>query len=166
MSRVIPFPVAELVHDQLDAVAPPVPLHEAVSASRRRHRRLVAAAGLWALARGLPLPADHVALWAAAAEWGRGYGAVDGLTGPWSSSELNRLLRDTVSDWCAGAGCDVPADLPQSLWYLYGFLADTGRLHPGSDSLPELRAVLALAAQSGNRLRFPPPKTPPEPTAA
>jgi hypothetical protein len=33
--------------------------------------------------------------------------------------------------------------MARSLRLLYGFLSDSGRLHPGSDPLPELDAALA-----------------------
>lgn len=94
MPCVIPFPAPAPAPD--DVVA----LHDAVAGIRRRHRRLVAAAGRWALARGLSLPADHVALWAAAAE-----NAMD------------------VGDWCTAARCRPPADLAESWRHLGGFLA-------------------------------------------
>ena len=172
MSVVIPFPRAEPaggctapVPGRGGRVLPLVPLHHAVTAWRRRHRSLVVAAGRWALARGLPMPADHIALWAAAAEQAGCYGDVGGLTGPWFAAELDWFVGTTVGDWCTAAGCPVPPDLPESLWYLYGFLADAGRLHPASDPLTDLRAALALAAQ----LRYiaaPPSPTTPGPVAA
>jgi hypothetical protein len=65
-SRVIPFPVSP-VGDKCCAVSSSLPLHDAVAPWLRRHRDLIAAAGLWALARGVSLPADHVVLWAMAA---------------------------------------------------------------------------------------------------
>jgi hypothetical protein len=161
-SRVIPFPVSP-VGDKCCAVSSSLPLHDAVAPWLRRHRDLIAPAGLWALARGVSLPADHVALWAAAAdELGYG-GSVDGMTGPWRASALPDLLANAV-DWCALAGCSVPADLAASLWHLYGFLADTGRLHPTSDPLPELRAAIVVFG-TYDRVR-PSPTRPPEPTAA
>lgn len=160
-SRVIPFPVLGAVHDKCCAVSLPVSLHDAVASSRRRHRRLIAATGQWALARGLSLPADHVALWAATgAELGFG-AKVDGMTGPWRASALPDLMANAV-DWCALAGCPVPADLAESFWHLYGFLADTDRLHPASDPLPELRAAIVVFG-TFDRFR---PSPPPEPTAA
>jgi hypothetical protein len=131
VSCIIPFPAAEPVADESSFFPYLVPLHAAVAKSRRRHRSLVAAAGQWALARGLSLPADHVALWAAAAEQGSPHGDFDGVTGPWSQPELHCFLWSTLGRWCALAGCRVPGDLPESLCHLYGFLADTGRLHPG-----------------------------------
>jgi hypothetical protein len=153
--RVIPFPAVSSVFEF-------VSLHDAVAPSRRRHRRLVASAGQWALARGLSLPPDHVALWAAAAEHG-GRGDVDGVTGPWYATELQDLLSLTLPDWCAETGCLAPADLPQSLGHLYRFLADSGRLHAASDSADELNTVL-LTPTALNRLC--PRPTEPGPVAA
>ena len=160
-SRVIPFPALGAVHDKCCAVSLPFSLHDAVASWRRRHRRLIAATGQWALARGVPLPADHVALWAAAGdELGYG-GSVDGMTGPWRASALPDLMANAV-DWCALAGCSVPPDLTVSLWHLYGFLADTGLIHPASDPLPELRAAIVVFGPYDCFRRSPPP----EPTAA
>jgi hypothetical protein len=101
------------------------------------------------LARGLALPADHVALWAAAAEQSGRYGDVDGVTGPWLRPELHRFCWSTLSTWCTEAGCPRPADLPGSLWHLYGFLAESGRLHPASDPIRALRQVLVCAGGFG-----------------
>lgn len=122
--------------------ARPWPLHDAVAESRRRHRPLVTTAGQWAMARGLSVPADHVALWAAAASCGGAPGDADGVTGPWLAAALPTFVGSTVGAWCALAGCRPPADLPDSLRHLYAFLAGSGRLHPGSDPLPELDAAL------------------------
>jgi len=95
------------------------------------------------------LPADHVALWAAAAEDQGTYGDVDGVTGPWLRPGFHGFLWSTLRNWCTVAGCLWPADLPESLWRLYGFLADSGRLHPDSDPLPELRKVLVCSGGLG-----------------
>ncbi len=163
MSRVIPFPVLGAVHDKCCAVSLPVALHDAVASWRRQHRTLIAAAGQWALARGVSLPADHVALWAATGDE-LGYGGnIDGMAGPWRASALPDFLANVV-DWCALAGSPVPADLAESFWHFYGFLADTGRLHPASDSLIELRASIVVFG-AFDRFR-PRPSPPPEPTAA
>ncbi len=161
-TRVIPFPVSP-VGDKCCAVSSPLSLQDAVAPWRRRRRHLLAAAGRWALAHGVSLPADHVALWAAAGhELGYG-GSVDGMTGPWRASALPDLMAN-AADWCALAGCSVPAELAASLWHLYGFLADTGRLHPASDPLPELRAAIVVF-RTYDRVR-PSSSRPPEPTAA
>jgi hypothetical protein len=160
---VIPFPVLGAVHNKCCAVSLPVSLHDAVASSRRRHRTLIAAAGQWALARGVSLPADHVALWAATGDE-LGYADhVAGMAGPWRASALPDFLANVV-DWCALAGCSVPADLAESFWHLYGFLAETGRLHPASDSLVELRASIVVFGTFDRFRQVPPP--PPEPTAA
>ena len=176
MSCVIFFPAASgrrpgaeptaLAHP--NALEPPqwrrLPLHDAVAQSRRLHRGLVSAAGQWAMARGLSLPADHVALWAAAAGSSGLPGDVDGVTGPWLASGVQTFVWSTVWAWCARAGCLPPADLARSLRLLYGFLADSGRLHPGSDPLPELDAALG-SADPGLRDRLE-PTTSPGPAAA
>ena len=162
-SRVILFPVLGAVHDRCCAVSSPLSLHDAVAPWRRRHRNLIAAAGRWALAGGVSLPADHVALWAVAAGE-LGYDtSVDSTTGPWRASDLADLMANAI-DWCALAGCSVPAGLAASLWHLFGFLADTDRLHPASDPLPELRAAIVVFGTL-DRAR-PSPSPPPEPTAA
>jgi len=163
-SRVIPFPtLAAAVHDNCSAPSNPALLHDAVAFSRARHRRLIAAAGLWALARGVSLPADHVALWAATVDALDGVNGIDDMTGPWRASALPNLC-DKLAEWCAEAGCALPDGLRESLWHLYGFLAETGRLHPASGSLTELRAAVVVF---GTFDRFRPiPSSPPEPTAA
>jgi len=150
-SRVIPFPA---LADSRSVSFLPVSLHEAVASSRRRHRSLIVAAGQWALARGVSLPADHLALWAA---------AVDITTGPWRASALPHLLEQ-IAEWCATAGCPLPAGFAGSLWHLLGFLAETGRLHPASDALIELRASAVVFATFDRFRAIPSP--PPEPTAA
>jgi hypothetical protein len=162
VSRVIPFPALAAIPDECCSESFPISLHEAVAATRRSHRALIAAAGEWALARGLPLPADHVALWAAAAGYRGQPVDTDGVSGPWRASHLADFVTK-VAEWCAIADCPLPAGLPESLWHLYGFLADTGRLHPASDHLTELRAALVVFGRSD---RFLPLSPPPEPTAA
>ena len=163
MSRVIPFPALAAVPDDCCFDSCPVPLREALAAARRSHRRLIVAAGQWALTQGVSLPADHVALWAAAADYDGRFGDTDGLTGPWRASGLIDFLA-TIAGWCAMAGCPTPANLAESLWHLYGFLAATGRLHPGSDELVELRAALVVFGRSdGFR---PTPPLSPSPRAA
>jgi len=163
VSRVIPFPALATVHDECRPVSFPVSLHEAVGSSRRQYRSLIAAAGQWALARGVSLPADHVALWAATCDKFGCAGDADGMSGPWRASTLPGFLAN-IADWCVAAGCPLPANLAASLWHLYGYLASTGRLHPAGDSLAELRASLVVFG-TFDRLR-PVPSPPPEPTAA
>jgi hypothetical protein len=134
-----------------------------VAEARRRSRPLIAAAGRWALARGVPLPADHIALWAATTRAAGYAGDVDGITGPWRASDMSSLL-ERVTAWCTSAGCRPPAEIAASLWHLYGFLAASHRLHPDSDALHELRAAAVVFGDSD----YDPPVSfpPPEPTAA
>lgn len=163
MSHLVPLPASVLAGDDAFPGWSPVALHDAVSPARRRHRQLIAAAGRWALARGVSLPPDHVALWAATVEE-LGATVVPGdTTGPWRASHIARL-SDAIAAWCSLAGCFPPVDLVQSLWHLYGFLAETGRLHPNSDALDELRAAVVVFAgfTRFGRERL----TPPAPTAA
>jgi hypothetical protein len=160
---VIPFPALAVVPDEYCSVSFPIDLHTAVATSRRRHRALIAAAGEWALGRGVPLPADHVALWAATAEDSGCHGDVDATTGPWRASHMPDFLATTAA-WCTLAGCPTPPNLAESLWHLYGFLAATDRLDPSSDSLHELRAAVVVFAGSDRICPIAPPPT--EPTAA
>jgi hypothetical protein len=161
--HVIPFPTLAAVANDSLLPSSPVPLHDAVASSRRRHRSLIAAAGQWALGRGISLPADHVALWAEVADESGFPGSVDEITGPWHVSAMPDLLT-TIAAWCDVARCHPPADLAQSLWHLYGFLANTNRLHPASDALTELRAALVVFA-AYDRVR-PGSPLPPAPQAA
>ena len=104
---VIPFPALAAVDGECCSVSFPVSLHEAVASCRRRYRTLIAAAGEWAMARGVPLPADHVALWAAACDELGCAGDLDGMSGPWRASALPDFLA-SIADWCATAGCPLP----------------------------------------------------------
>jgi hypothetical protein len=164
VSRLIRFPAAPAIADDWGAGPFPVPLHEAVAPVRRRHRTLIVAAGQWALARGVALPADHVALWAATAEQLGCLDKVGRTASPWRASLIPKFV-ETLAAWCTIAGCSPPADLAESLWHLYGFLAATGRLNPDSDSLHELRAALVVFA-TFDRYRPIPVPPPPQPDAA
>jgi hypothetical protein len=164
VSRVIRFPlsVPAVAHECRPAFSS-VSLRDAVASSRRRHRALVAAAGEWALGQGVSLPADHIALWASTGDdLGWPYD-VDGMTGPWRASAVPDLMA-SVATWCVLAGCAVPANFTESLWHLYGFLASTGRLHPASDSLPELHAAVVVFSPFDRFGSAPSPL--PEPPAA
>ena len=161
MSHLIPLPATALPADE---PFHRLLLHHAVAPVRRRHRHLIISAGRWALARGVSLPADHVALWVAAAEQ-TGCAPTDAgtATARWRASEIPDLLA-TITVWCRRAGCPVPAEIPEVLWHLFGFLAETNRLHPSSDALDELRAAVVVFA-GFDRFR-PHPLAPPAPTAA
>lgn len=162
MSRLLPFPAPAAVPG-VGRATPPVTLTSAVAETRRRCRPLIAAAGRWALSRGVPLPADHIALWAATTRAAGYAGDVDGITGPWRASDMSSLLEKVVA-WCTLAGCPVPPEIAASLWHLYGFLAASDRLHPDSDALQELRAATVVFGDLD--CDRPVSHPPPEPTAA
>jgi hypothetical protein len=139
-------------------------LHTVVAAARRRHRALTAAAGEWALARGVLLPPDHVALCAATAEVLGWLVEADGIIVPGRAADVPDFVS-AIEAWCALNRCTAPATLTESLWHLYGFMADTGRLDdPACDRLTELRAAVVVF---GALTRFPPGCEPePGPAAA
>lgn len=121
-------------------VRPPVPLPEALAEHRSPHRKIIAAAAAWALERGTTLDLDEVALICVAdAERCRWHETPPGL---WVKGELLHLLRIDVFNWCSMARCRFPQGLPQTLRKFLDFLADTGRLDPASDPVPQLRKVL------------------------
>ena len=121
-------------------VPPPVPLREALIEHRSQHKKVIAAAAAWALERGTILDCVEVALICVAdAERQRWHDMPSGL---WVRRELVHLLRIDVPNWCSMARCRIPLGLPQTVWKFLDFLADTGRLDPSSDPVPELRKVL------------------------
>ena len=122
------------------SVPPPVPLRQALAEHRPDHRKVIAAAAQWALERGRALDCDEVALICVAdAERRRWQGTPPGQ---WFRRDLTHLLSIDIRNWCSMARCRVPLGLPQTVWKFIDFLADTGRLDPASDPVPELRKVL------------------------
>jgi hypothetical protein len=123
-----------------EPVSPPVPLRQALADHRPQYKKVIAAAAQWALERGLALDCDELALICVAdAERRRWQGTPPDQ---WFRPELNHLLSIDILNWCSIARCRAPLGLPQTLWKYLDFLADTGRLDPASDPLPELRKVL------------------------
>jgi hypothetical protein len=121
-------------------IQPPVPLRQALAPHREKYRDVIAAAARWALEHGTSMDCDEVALICVAdAERRRWQGTPPGQ---WFRPELNHLLSIDVRNWCSMARCRVPVGLPQTLWKYLDFLAETGRLDPASDPVPELRKVL------------------------
>lgn len=95
---------------------------------------------------------DHFALLCVAAD-----AAGDAELSPtrWSRTTSFDLLRFHVPNWCALAGCMWPVQLPEVMWEWFDFLDESGRLHPASDPLCELRKPLFCYAgldQRGVRL--------------
>ena len=102
-------------------------------------------------------------MWATTAELLGWLGEGDSATRLWRASAIPDFLS-SIEAWCALNHCTPPTTLTGSLWHLYGFLHDTGRLDPASDSLTELRAALVVF---GDFILFrPDADSPPDPTAA
>lgn len=121
-------------------VPPPVPLRQALVDHRSQHKKVIAAAARWALERGTTIDRDEVALICVAdAERRRWQG-----TPPdhWFRPDVTHLLSIDIPNWCSMARCLIPRGLPQTLWHFLEFLAETGRLAPASDPVPELRKTL------------------------
>jgi hypothetical protein len=124
----------------LGPVAPLVPLRQALAEQRRPHTEVIADAARWALARGKSMDRDEVALICIAdAEQRRWQGIPPGQ---WFRPGVTHLLTIDIPNWCSLARCSIPRGLPETLWKFFDFLAETGRLDPASDPVPELRKTL------------------------
>ena len=160
-ARLIPFPALAVVHDQGSAVSFPVSLHDAVAASPAGGTAPSSPPppnGPWPTACLCPPTTSPCGRRpstssAAPAVW-PGLGVPPPSPTSWPGSPSG-------APWPAFS---VPGRLAESLWHLYGFLTDTGRLHPASDALVELRAAVVVFGPL-DRLR-PVPSPPPQPTAA
>jgi hypothetical protein len=110
-----------------------VPLERAVGESRSRHRDLLAAAADWAVANSESVDLDVLALVCAAAEeWS------DEPLNQWTRTGVTHLLSVDTFNWCSTARGRGPAGIPGAVWSFLDFLAETGRLDPTSEPLPEL----------------------------
>ncbi|HEX6237564.1 MAG TPA: hypothetical protein VFZ68_10250 [Acidimicrobiales bacterium] len=115
-----------------------VPLATAVAPVRRRHDALLAAMDEWALARGSVVDLDVAALVLAAKQrWGR-----DEPLHRWTRTGVTHCLVSAVGNWCALSLTLRPEGIPETVWLLLDFLADTGRLDSASDPVGELRKPL------------------------
>ena len=123
-----------------EPVPPRVPLKQALAEHRSQHAEVIAAAARWALEQGTTINCDEVALICVADAGQRCWRGTP--PGQWFRPELNHLLSIDVRNWCSLARCRTPLGLPQTLWKFLDFLADTARLDPASDPVPELRKVL------------------------
>jgi hypothetical protein len=114
-----------------------VPLSDAVAPSRTTHRRLVGEVRAWALARGVTVDADLLALHLAV-DHDRGGSATH-----WTRTRVNSHLMTRLSNWCSVRRVLIPEDgVCESLWVLLDFLDDTGQLDDDSDDLEQLREPL------------------------
>lgn len=143
---------------------PVCPLSAAVAPTRQRHHALVEAARQWALDERSWLPPDLVALivigWPYAVEATCEDGtllAVPDDAEPatfWTRTLVNALLMEGIPDWCLTHSTVCPHNLPEAIWRFVDFLAATGRLHPDSDPVVELRRPLRCLGQLGDDGRW------------
>lgn len=139
-------------------------LAESVARVRQRESDLIDAARAWALREQRWLPPDVVALivlgWPLALRLAEADGTV--VSPPtevvpatfWTRTVVNALLLPVIPDWCHANSTVCPHDLPEVMWRYIDFLVETGRLHPASDPLPELRRPLRCLGQLGDDGRW------------
>lgn len=134
-----------------------IPLTDALAAARSQHAELLAAARAWEEGSGTTTDPDHFALVCAGAD----DGSFDDV-GPtrWTRISSYHVLRCDVPNWCSSARCLWPIELPQAMWRWFDFLDETGRLHPDSDPLGELRKPLLCWGGLDHRGRPRPPGAP------
>lgn len=139
--------------------SPLVPLSTAVARERERHRDLVDAAVAWQDGRPRRTDPDLFALVCAAAE--ESLGDVVAPT-RWTRTGVSQLLRSDLPNWCSLRRCLVPDGDIAALWEWFDFLHATGRLHPDSDPVAELRKPLCCAGELDQDGRPLPPGAPRE----
>ena len=111
-----------------------VSLKKAVVPVRIQHTERIRAVARWSLARGRPVPVEHVALIIGAKlRW-----QDDDPLDHWTRTGVDHHLRCDVFTWCSEERVHVPEHLPESLWTYLHFLAEQGLLAPGSDPLARL----------------------------
>ena len=111
-----------------------VSLKKAVVPVRVGHAERIRAVARWSLARGRPVPMEHVALIIAAKLRSDDGGPLD----HWTRAGVYQHLRADVFNWCSHEQVRVPEHLPESLWTYLHFLAEQALLAPGSDPLARL----------------------------
>jgi hypothetical protein len=139
--------------------SPLVPLSTAVAPERERHRLLVDAAAAWQDGRSRRTDPDLFALLCAVAE--ESLGDVVAPT-RWTRTGVSQLLRSDLPNWCSRQRCLVPDDDVAALWEWFDFLHATGRMHPDSDPVAELRKPLCCAGELDQDGRPLPPGAPRE----
>ena len=117
-----------------DARVTLVSLKKAVVPVRIQHADRIRAVARWSLARGRPVPVEHVALIIGAKlRW-----QDDDPLDLWTSYGVYHHLRCDVCNWCSEERVHVPEHIPESLWTYLHFLAEQGLLAPGSEPLARL----------------------------
>lgn len=122
-----------------------VPLKKAVVPVRVQHSERIRAVARWSLARGRPVPVEHVALVIGAKLRWQGDVPLD----HWTAAGVDHHLRCDVCNWCREERVPVPEQFPESLWTYLHFLAEQGLLAPGSDPLARLLEPLRCSAGLG-----------------
>ena len=133
----------------------------AVAPTSHRYREIIDASRRWSISQCCWLPPDLVALTIAASTLRDERSDVitpdDAAPGGfWTRQTVNALLMRDLPEWCAVHGVSRPYAFPEALWRYFDFLVATGRLHPGSDPLEELRRPLRCYGQLGPSGRWEP----------
>jgi hypothetical protein len=131
-----------------------IPLADALGPIRDVYRHLLSAAVSWQADRPRRTDPDLFALICVAAD--AAPDAPESTAGPrcspgsdrtvaptrWTRTGVHRALSCDIPHWCSLHGCPWPVELAEAMWEWFDFLHGTGRLHPGSDPLWELRKPL------------------------
>jgi hypothetical protein len=117
-------------------------LSTAVAPVRRRHRELIEQACAWPTGREQQIDPDHFALICAGVDYAAECAPAEVPPNVWTRMSVYHLLRCDIPNWCSEQRCRWPEGLPQELWAWIDFLHGTGRLHPASDPVAELRKPL------------------------
>jgi hypothetical protein len=133
-----------------------IELSTAVTAARRRHRTLIEAALGWQSERERQSDPDHFALICAAVDDAAQF-LPSGEMSPtrWTRISVYQVLRSDIPNWCAMQGCRWPLEVAEAMWEWFDFLHATGRMHPASDPVAELRKPLSCYGwldQDGRKL--------------
>jgi hypothetical protein len=114
-----------------------VPLSDAVAPSRTHHHRLINEVRAWALAHGLTVDADILAVHLAVAEddaWREGGGIAH-----WTRPLVNSHVMHRSPNWCSMRRVLIPIDgFCEALWLLLTYLDEVGQLDATSDALEHL----------------------------
>jgi len=112
-------------------------LSDAVSSVVAEHRARILDVRRWALAAGVPVDADLLALILAARSWWR-----ETPVTLWHRIDVYQLLRADAANWCSMHRVLIPVELPEALWVYFTYLHETAGFARGSDPLRELRRPL------------------------
>ncbi|MDP1803800.1 MAG: hypothetical protein Q8K72_01400 [Acidimicrobiales bacterium] len=115
----------------------PVELSDAISPAAATMRTQLLAVRRWALAQGVPVDADVLALVLAAKSELRGEPVTR-----WRRLDVYQHLWADVRNWCSTHSTMVPENVPEILWLYFSYLDETDGFAEGSDPIRELRKPL------------------------